>query len=113
MPSIPAPVEISVLRWARESSGLTQIAAARKIGLPDGRVTAWESGEAVPTIAQLRKAAEVYKRSLAVFFLSEPPVSRQRQRSTPASRRRLPGITTRCGKSVRISGLVPNRSSGG
>lgn len=27
----------------------------------------------MPTIAQLRKAAEVYKRSLAVFFLSEPP----------------------------------------
>jgi hypothetical protein len=27
----------------------------------------------VPTIAQLCKAAEVYKRSLAVIFLSEPP----------------------------------------
>lgn len=36
-------------------------------------MAAWEIGEAVPTIAQLRKAAEVYKRSLAVFFLSEPP----------------------------------------
>lgn len=63
----------SVLRWARESCGLTEVAAARKLGLPDDRVAAWEVGEVVPTIAQLRKAAEVYKRSLAVFFLSEPP----------------------------------------
>jgi Zn-dependent peptidase ImmA (M78 family) len=73
MPSIPAPVETSVLRWARESCGLTELAAARKLGLPDDRVAAWEAGKAVPTIAQLRKAAEVYKRSLAVFFLSEAP----------------------------------------
>lgn len=74
MPSISAPVEVSVLRWARESCGLSQLAASRKLGLPDDRVRAWEDGEATPTIAQLRKAAEVYRRSLAVFFLSEPPL---------------------------------------
>jgi Zn-dependent peptidase ImmA (M78 family) len=73
MPSIPAPVELSVLRWARESCGLSALAAARKLGLAEDRVEAWEAGTAVPTIAQLRKAAEVYKRSLAVFFLSAPP----------------------------------------
>jgi len=73
MPSIPAPVETSVLRWARESCGLSALAAARKLGLPEDRVQGWEAGTAVPTIAQLRKAAEVYKRSLAVFFLSAPP----------------------------------------
>jgi Zn-dependent peptidase ImmA (M78 family) len=71
--SIPALVEPSVLRWARESIDLTPVAAARKIGVPDDRVAAWESGQAQPTIAQLRKAAEAYKRSLAVFFLSAPP----------------------------------------
>lgn len=73
MPSIPAPVETSVLRWARESCGLNALAAARKLGVPDDRVEAWEAGTTVPTIAQLRKAAEVYKRSLAVFFLPAPP----------------------------------------
>ena len=73
MPSIPARVETSVLRWARESCGLSEVAAARKLGLPDDRVVAWESGAATPTIAQLRKAGEVYNRSLAVFFLSAPP----------------------------------------
>jgi transcriptional regulator with XRE-family HTH domain len=63
-----------VLRWARESIGLVPVAAARKIGVPDGRVAEWEAGTAMPTIAQLRKAADVYKRPLGVFFLPEPLV---------------------------------------
>jgi Zn-dependent peptidase ImmA (M78 family) len=71
--SPPALVEPSVLQWARESIDLSPVAAARKIGVPDDRVQAWESGTTQPTIAQLRKAAEVYKRSLAVFFLPAPP----------------------------------------
>ena len=71
--SIPAFAEPSVLRWARETIGLTEVAAARKISVPDDRVAAWEAGEAQPKIAQLKKAAEVYKRSLAVFFLPDPP----------------------------------------
>ena len=71
--SIPALVEPPVLRWARESVNLTPLAAARKMKLPDDRVEQWEAGSATPTIAQLRKATEVYKRPLAVFFLSEPP----------------------------------------
>lgn len=71
--SIPALVEPSVLRWARESVGLSPVAAARKIGVPDGRLDAWESGDTAPTIAQLKKATSVYRRSLSVFFLSEPP----------------------------------------
>ena len=71
--SIPALVEPAVLRWARESIDLEPIAASRKLGLDDGRVTAWEAGEDRPTIAQLRKAAQLYRRSLGVFFLPEPP----------------------------------------
>lgn len=71
--SIPATVEPSVLRWARESIDLTEVAASRKMSLPDDRVSAWESGDAVPSIAQLRKAAEVYRRPLAAFFLAAPP----------------------------------------
>lgn len=71
--SIPALVEPAVLRWARESVGLTPLAAARRLGVPDDRVDLWEQGEAQPTVAQLRKAATVYKRPLGVFFLAEPP----------------------------------------
>jgi Zn-dependent peptidase ImmA (M78 family) len=73
--SIPALVEPSVLAWARRSIGLIEVAASRKIGVPDDRVAAWEAGTEQPTIAQLRKAAEVYKRPLAVFFLAEPPAN--------------------------------------
>lgn len=71
--SVPAFVEPSVMRWARESIGLTPVAAARKIGVPDSRVAEWESGEQRPTVAQLRHAARVYRRPLGVFFLPEPP----------------------------------------
>lgn len=71
--SIPALVEPSVLRWARETVDLSPLAAARKIKVPDDRVDAWEAGTAQPTVAQLRTAAKVYKRSLGVFFLPEPP----------------------------------------
>jgi Zn-dependent peptidase ImmA (M78 family)/transcriptional regulator with XRE-family HTH domain len=71
--SIPALVEPVVLRWARESVGLSPLAAARKLGVPDDRVDQWEQGQMQPTVAQLRKAAAVYKRPLGVFFLTEPP----------------------------------------
>jgi transcriptional regulator with XRE-family HTH domain len=72
--TLTALVEPEVLRWARESIGLTPLAAARKIGLSDETlVDQWEAGSAAPSIPQLREAARVYKRPLAVFFLSRPP----------------------------------------
>ncbi|RSN44901.1 hypothetical protein DMC64_18615 [Amycolatopsis sp. WAC 04197] len=73
--SIPALVEPAVLRWARTTIGLTEVAAARKIGVPDDRVAQWESGEAQPTIVQLKKAATAYNRALGVFFLADPPAA--------------------------------------
>ncbi len=33
----------------------------------------WESGEALPTLAQARAMAKLYRRPFAVFFLAEPP----------------------------------------
>jgi transcriptional regulator with XRE-family HTH domain len=72
--TLTALVEPEVLRWARESIGLTPLAAARKIGLSDETlVDQWEAGSAAPSIPQLREAARVYKRPFAVFFLSRPP----------------------------------------
>lgn len=71
--STPALVAPSVLRWARESINLTPLAAARKMQLPEDRVMQWENGEATPTVVQLRKASDVYKRPLGVFFLAQPP----------------------------------------
>lgn len=73
MPSITALVEPSLLIWARRSANLEPLAAARKIGVPEDLVDEWEGGRAKPTVAQLRKAAEVYRRPLGVFYLPEPP----------------------------------------
>jgi hypothetical protein len=71
--SIPALVEPTMLRWARESIGLDAVAASKKLDLPDDRVAAWESGGVQPTVAQLRRAAKLYRRSLGVFYLQAPP----------------------------------------
>jgi Zn-dependent peptidase ImmA (M78 family) len=49
----------------------------------------WESGTERPSIAQVRKLGEIYKRPLAVFFLQEPPKDFDAQREF----RRLPGVT--------------------
>lgn len=70
---IKALVKPSVLKWARESLNLELTDAAKKIGVKVSKLSDWESGTSSPTIGQLRKAAGVYKRPLAVFFLSDPP----------------------------------------
>lgn len=75
-------VNPAVLRWARETAGLTEEAAARRIGLtaargltPEQRVAALEAGEAEPTDAQLSRIADVYRRPLLTFYLDRPPVA--------------------------------------
>ncbi len=87
MPRTPiALVRPDLLVWARESIGFTVEEAAAKLRQPAERLLAWESGAGRPTIAQLRTAASVYKRPLAVFYLSEPPRTFQVMRDF----RRLP-----------------------
>lgn len=66
-------VKPALLRWARESAGLTLEQSATKIGIKAEQLTEWEENRLRPTVAQLRKAANVYKRPFAVFFLPEPP----------------------------------------
>lgn len=68
-----ALVEASVLLWARTSIHYDVAAAAKRAAVSVEKLESWESGAAKPTIAQLRKLAEVYKRPLAVFFLPAPP----------------------------------------
>src|SRR4051794_12050434 len=73
-------VSPEVLRWARETAGLTEEAAARKIGLlptkkltSEQRMAALENGEVEPSDHQLRRIAEVYRRPLLTFYLDKPP----------------------------------------
>lgn len=67
-------IQPSVVRWARESIGLTLDDVARRLKRNVEEVQAWESGEKAPTYPQLEKLAyQIYKRPIAVFFLPEPP----------------------------------------
>lgn len=68
-----ATVTPSVLRWARESAGFALDVAAKRIGVEPAKLSAAEDGSSLLTFPQLRKAAGVFKRPLAVFFLNEPP----------------------------------------
>jgi transcriptional regulator with XRE-family HTH domain len=71
-----ASVKPELLRSARESAGYSLERAAKRIGLrARDRLAQMEAGERRPTVPQLRKAARVYKRPLAVFFLSSPPAT--------------------------------------
>jgi Zn-dependent peptidase ImmA (M78 family)/DNA-binding XRE family transcriptional regulator len=87
--SIPALIKPALLIWARDRAGLTLQDAAAKAEIEPDRLRQWESGEDSPSIAQLRKLGEIYKRPLAVFFLPEPPKGFDPQREF----RRLAGLT--------------------
>lgn len=71
--TVEALVEPKVLVWARESAGYSVADAAHKATVKEENLAAWERGSAKPSFSQLRKLANVYKRPLAVFYLSEPP----------------------------------------
>lgn len=73
MTSERIPVEPAVLAWARESLGLTVDLAASRLNVSVATLEQWEAGALAPTIKQLRKASDVYKRPLAVLLLAEPP----------------------------------------
>lgn len=66
-------INTEILLWARETIFLTLDEAARRIGVKPEALTQWESGETKPTVIQLRKAASVYKRPVATFYLPDVP----------------------------------------
>ena len=71
--SIVADVNPAMLKWARESIGMSRANAAKKAGTSKDRVSSWEAGDASPSIRQARLLAEAFGRPLAVFYLEEPP----------------------------------------
>jgi Zn-dependent peptidase ImmA (M78 family)/DNA-binding XRE family transcriptional regulator len=86
-PKVEALVKPELLQWGRETAGLTLEAAAKKIDTTPERLLSWESGDARPSIPQLRKMADAYKRPLAAFYLPTPPPPIER----PRDFRRTPG----------------------
>jgi Zn-dependent peptidase ImmA (M78 family)/DNA-binding XRE family transcriptional regulator len=87
--SIPALVKPELLVWARESAGYSSLeSAAEAMDIHPLTLEEWENGHVAPSVAELRKLGEFYKRPIAVFFLAEPPRRFDAQREF----RRLPGI---------------------
>jgi Zn-dependent peptidase ImmA (M78 family) len=87
MGSVFANVKPEILLWARESAGFSLSEAAISMAKSEGTLSQWENGSAAPTIPQLRKLAQLYKRPLGVFFLQEVPKGFQ----VISDFRRLPG----------------------
>lgn len=71
--SIDVPINPKLLVWARETTGYPLDAAAVKLAINPGKLSEIEDGKIAPSFALLRKAANIYKRPLAVFFLEEAP----------------------------------------
>jgi Zn-dependent peptidase ImmA (M78 family)/DNA-binding XRE family transcriptional regulator len=69
--STPTP---AVLVWARKTAGMPVDVAAQKAGVKTEQLSSWEEGSTRPSLPQLRKLATVYRRPLAAFYLSEPPL---------------------------------------
>jgi Zn-dependent peptidase ImmA (M78 family)/DNA-binding XRE family transcriptional regulator len=68
--ALPNP---DLLVWARESMGLDHESVASRLKIESEAVQSWELGSEKPSLAQLRRLADIYKRPLAVFYLPERP----------------------------------------
>ncbi|WP_320338988.1 helix-turn-helix domain-containing protein [Burkholderia cenocepacia] len=82
-------VQPEVLRWARETVGLSIDEVATMLRAAPSEVADWETGAGAPTYAQLEKLAyQVFKRPLAVFFFRRRPRKRFRSGSFARFRKR-------------------------
>jgi Zn-dependent peptidase ImmA (M78 family)/transcriptional regulator with XRE-family HTH domain len=89
--SLAVPINPDLLVWARETAGYSVEAAAGKLGIKPDKLDAVEKGEPLPSFALLKRAADIYKRPLAVFFLPQAP---ERQ-DTVHDFRLQPGVSQR------------------
>lgn len=83
---IKAIVKPDILIWARTTAGFEPAAVDEALKFKSGSVSSWESDDAnyAPSIPQLRKLADLYKRPLAVFYLQERPLTFQPMRDLRA-----------------------------
>ncbi len=73
MPTLKAIyINPKVLKWARRNMGMSE-EEADKAFKSKGKIKLWESGRDYPTISQLDKLANLYKRPSAVFYLKTVP----------------------------------------
>lgn len=82
MAAVRVPVNGELLAWARVEHGLALEDAAHALGTKPERLVSWESGDAKPTLNQLRKAASLYQRTPAFFLLRQTPSADDHRRPT-------------------------------
>lgn len=73
--SIPSEAVPCMLKWARESAGMTLEFVSDAEKIPIERLQEWESdsSELSPSLSKLRALSKRYKRPLMVFYLPSPP----------------------------------------
>ncbi|MBR0882455.1 ImmA/IrrE family metallo-endopeptidase [Bradyrhizobium liaoningense] len=78
-------VNPDILRWARETAGLSAEDAAAKLDLKDARgvtgaerLAALEAGEREPSRPLLVRMAKHYRRPLLAFYMAAPPTQAER-----------------------------------
>ncbi|MBR0747364.1 ImmA/IrrE family metallo-endopeptidase [Bradyrhizobium japonicum] len=78
-------VNPDILRWARETAGLSVEDAAAKLDLKDARgvtgadrLAALEAGEREPSRPLLVRMAKQYRRPLLAFYMAAPPTQAER-----------------------------------
>jgi len=78
-------VNPEILRWARETAGLTLEEASSKLNIqeargvsPKERLQSLETGETDPSRPMLLKMAKHYRRPLIVFYMEKPPQTANR-----------------------------------
>lgn len=63
-----------LITWARERSGLSLEAAAKRLGVGPSKLQAWEHGEERPTLKQAENLAHKFSIPFGYLYLSEPPI---------------------------------------
>lgn len=87
MARIKAEIKPDLLIWARESAGYSVDEVAGKLKKNPDVIKSWEHGDEQPFMGQLRRLADIYKRSLSDFYLPKRP----KERAIPHDFRRSPG----------------------
>lgn len=71
--SIDIEVKPTLLKWAIENSGWTKNDISKKLKINIDVLEEWLNGTKKPPLRKLENLAQILKRPLAAFFLSEPP----------------------------------------
>jgi Zn-dependent peptidase ImmA (M78 family)/DNA-binding XRE family transcriptional regulator len=73
MANVKALIKSELLTWARKLMNLPVEELAKYVGVKEESIIAWENGNKLPTVLQLRKISKKLNLPFAVFYLDKPP----------------------------------------